>query len=154
MENGFSDCLIALLPAIKSRWEILLSAELNAARSSKGVITPKMLTLMLDGTLARLLVRVNAYDPSTVLDRPQKSGRKKQTDISSRCGLHLVAGYYLAGVRALRAVLPRDLHEDRVRVCHCLNLLAHEEIEGLVSLGHLRGSKTCSPQPVTAAALT
>ncbi|MEO6996320.1 MAG: hypothetical protein ABI273_22135 [Lacunisphaera sp.] len=147
METPLSNRLIELLPAIKSRWEILLKTELDPAPSPGGVVTPDMLVLMLDNTLARLLVRVAALPASTARALPRKSHHKKQRDNCCRCGLHLLTTYYLAGAQALRTVLPREMRNDRILVSNCLNRLAHEEIDGLASLCHFNGSANCSLPP-------
>ena len=148
METSVSNRLMALTSAIKARWGSLLRNEMGASRSPSAVITPDMLILMLDETLLRLFKRVEEHAKTGASLRLPKRRQRKKT--ACRCGLHLLFNYYLAGTRALREVLPREFGRDRVLVCHCLNLLAHEEIEGLALLCQFRGSPTCSLLPTKA----
>lgn len=144
METPLSNRLIELLPAIKGRWEALLKTELKSGPSTGGGVTAGMLVLMLGTTLARLPVRVTTFNPCAAATLPPNSRRKKQSDNCCRCGLDLLMNYYMAGARAPRDVLPRDLGEDRVLVSHCLSRLAHEEIEGLASVCNFNGRECCA----------
>jgi hypothetical protein len=151
METDLSNRLDVLRPGIKACWESMLRADLMAPRAPGAVIIPGMLVLMFDDTLARLSARLGECSTHGSIPHPPKPKWKMQT--RCRCGLHLLLNYYLTGLRALRLVLPRNFGRGRVHICHCFNVLAHDEIETLASICRFRGSSICSLRSAGSASL-
>jgi hypothetical protein len=142
METDLLNRLNLLRPAIKVCWESRLRGDINSHREHGAMINPGMLVLMIDDTLARLSARLGKRSKPRSIPHLPPSRQKMRN--GCRCGLHLLLNYYLTGIRALWQVLPRNFGQDRVHICHCFNILAHDEIEALASICRFRNSSICS----------
>ena len=141
-KTGLSNRFDPWRPAVTACWESRLRGDLAISRPPGTVINPEMLVLMVDDTLARLSVRLGERSKQKSVPHPPPLRRNLR--VGCQCGLHLLLNYYMTGICALRQVLPRDFGRDRVHICHCFNVLAHDEIDALASICRFRESSICS----------
>ena len=145
MDPGLAARLAEQRPALKARWaELLLAAPLP--HHAAAPVTPEMLVFLLDDSLDRLLAQSGSAP----------SGERPTLDLNSfapiragcQCGLHLLLGYYLAGSRALRELLPDEPAADRCAVLNTFHRLANEEMTALCAGCLSRGGAMCGlPHP-------
>lgn len=126
----------ALHPALKQCWSARLR-RLPAGRPGAGLVSPEMLVLMVDGTIARLV----ELPPERRHAHP--TPRFMTPRAGCQCGFNLLVNYYVAGAWALREVLPPGAETDRRRVVRGLIRLARDELAALCGVCQHRGGSLC-----------
>ena len=141
--------LVALRPAIKSRWAELLKTKPASPAATTPLVIPAMLVFMLDDTLARLERQLAATVTSDRLRRDLAPYGAMRA--GCQCGLHLLLDYYLAGAQTLQELLPAECGLVRVEVIHGFNRMAHDEMATLCGVCRYRGGALCGlrPDPAT-----
>ena len=141
MQLILADRFEAVRPAIRAHWAAALQHAPAPPAAPPGLVTPAMLVLMIDDTLALLgkALREERVRKRTACAWPRLAASRP----GCRCGLHLLIGYYLAGARALRKTLPANLGRERVAVLREFNGLAHAEMAALCGVCLHRGGSYC-----------
>jgi len=141
MHTGLINRLDDLRPAIRRRWSELLQQQPAHSPATRAIVTPAMLALMVDETLARLYRSLRAA--KRPVRRTCNLTRFGSMTSGCQCGLHLLLSYYLAGARALRETLRGQPDYGRAEVLHHFNRIAHDEVKALCDICQLRGADDC-----------
>jgi hypothetical protein len=101
-----------------------------------------MMLFMVDETLGRLGKGLDDHRVQNL-----RSSRIGIMRASCRCGLHLLLTYYVAGIKALRQALPRDLGKSRLDIVRQFNRIAHDDMEALCGICQHRNGPECCLRP-------
>ena len=129
--------LVALCPAIKAEWGVLLRGE--PALTPLG--RPDTLVYLMDATLAQLFSGLSGKSAKKWLH----SCRPLIAPVHSycACGLNPLLKYYTTGELALRAAAAATLREEIEDVLLLFRSLAQQEIEALCAVCQHKGVPGC-----------
>ena len=129
--------LVALCPAIKAEWSVLLRGE--PALTPLG--RPDTLVFLMDGTLTQLISGLSGKSAKKWLHACAPLIAPVHTYCA--CGLNPLLKYYTTGELALRAAAAATLKEEIEDVLLLFRSLAQQEIETLCKVCQHKGVPGC-----------